>query len=244
MVYGAPMRRPTPDRAPAAVRVGTVVVASLVVGTAAHLSALGAGSLAAGPVLVLTELLVFVVGGLILAGRWASRRLSGFRWSGHLDDAAAASALVAGQLLVHWAGPGMPRTPGEAPLPGGLRAADSQAGHQHAGMDASALPMDSMGHLSGWGMLAAHTAAALAVGLVMRRLECNVLALVALLRAIGRAVHLVLPRPTLLLTPRMPAAAVADCAVFGRRARRPRALVVLREAVVRRGPPPVLAPAR
>lgn len=237
MVYRAAMRRDRHLRTSHLVRVAVLVGASVVIGTAAHVSAAQQHLPRLGPVLVSATLVALAVSGIAGAGAWLDGRVARHRRDAAVPDLSAGAALVAGQAIVHWS------------IHPAATVASRAGGHQSHHADphgpASTLDLPVLGgHTGGIGMLLAHSIATLCVGLLLRWLERSVLGLAHVLATTGTAVHAALSAGALLTAPRLPATTPRGTWVGPQPTRgRPAALHVLRAAVVRRGPPGVGAPA-
>jgi hypothetical protein len=206
-------------------RVLALAGASLLLGTLAHVSGSTLSRPDPGPAAVTAALLVMLVTLVLGSGRTVARRLRRRDWSSHVEDAAALTALVLGQALVH----------GALGSPGAHRTAAASV-HHHASVSETALaPGQSLAGHAGVGMAAAHAVAAIVAGLLLRSLERAVLALMALLAACARAACCALAIPVAPLI--CPASEAREPGMgFGMADVRPR----LRAGfgpVVRRGPP-------
>lgn len=222
--YCAPMLLSAGPAAPVAVRAVAISVASVLLGVVAHGSVSGVAP-SAGSVLVIAVFLAQVVLAPLMVGQAAGRVCSRRGWSVPVEDGAAVVALVLGQAVVHWLA---------APMAAPLAVGSAAHGHAHG-----PTPLGHVGHggsPGGQSMLLAHAAAAVAVALLLRRVEAGLLLLADLaprLRAAVAGCHALL-RPVagaIVLAPRTcPAAGL--CAVDVR----PRLQVFL-QPVDRRGPP-------
>ena len=222
--YCAPMLLLAGPAAPVAVRAVAISVASVLLGVVAHGSASGVVP-SVGSVLVLAVFLAQVVLVPLMVGQAGGRVCRRRGWSVPVEDLAAVVALVAGQAVVHWLS-----APAAAPL------ALGSAAHGHAHGPA---PLGHVGHggsPGGLGMLLGHAAAAVAVGLLLRRVEAGLLLLAGLaprLRAAVAARHGLLRSGSgavLLVAGTCPAAGRCTVDV------RPRLQVFL-QPLDRRGPP-------